>query len=209
MKNPIHHSRTISACYFAWFAVTFCCLFGWPAGAASDTWTGGGAPDGNWQNANNWGGTAPSAADFLFFDTGNQLLATNNFANGIIFGNLSFNTGAEVFALSPVSGGDGSGIVLTNSVEAANQTTVSGGSVTNFSANPQTLNLPLTLSAGNHVISTAGGAGALNLGGNPFSRNADGTVQFVKGGGSINFTGSGLNTVNGILGGWDRHRTGS
>ena len=48
--------------------------------AGTDTWTGGGAPDGNWQNANNWGGiAAPLANDTLIFTGFTQTATTNNF----------------------------------------------------------------------------------------------------------------------------------
>src|SRR2546423_6544682 len=64
------------------------------AAATTDTWTGGGSPDGNWQNAANWGGTAPVAKDLLLFDGSTQLLATNDFAAGTIFGHLNFSSAA-------------------------------------------------------------------------------------------------------------------
>ena len=171
------------------------------ATAASDTWTGGGAPDGNWQNAANWGGTAPNAGDFLNFDTSNQTAATNNFANGTIFGNLGFNSTAGAFTLSPVSGGDGSGLVLTNQSENSSAVAFFGGSISNLSSSAETIALPVTYSTGNHIVSTASGAGQLNLSG-AFARQKDAMVQFFVSGGNINYSGSGLGTVNGIIGGW-------
>src|SRR3974390_708618 len=96
--------------------------------AAGDTWTGGGAPDGNWQTAANWGGAAPVAGDLLNFDTSTQTSATNNFANGTVFGNLGFNSTAGAFTLWPVIGGDGSGVVVTNRFEDSNGV-LYGGSV--------------------------------------------------------------------------------
>ena len=169
------------------------------ASAANDTWSGGGSPDGNWSNAANWD-NAPAANDFLNFDTSNQTASTNTFANGTVFGYLGFNSGAGAFTLSPVSGGDGSGIVLTNLSETAGPN-LFGGSISNYSSSAQTVNLPVTYSAGNHMIATASGAGQLNFAGT-LTRNANATMQYVIGGGAVNYTGSGLSAVNGIIGGW-------
>ncbi|MDR3457543.1 MAG: autotransporter-associated beta strand repeat-containing protein [Verrucomicrobiae bacterium] len=166
-----------------------------PVLAATDTWSGGAAPDGNWSNAANWD-MAPAAGDFLTFDNGSgtQPLTTNNLAAGTIFGNIAFNAGTASFTDS------GNGIVLTNRLQDANGV-LFGGSVSNLSANAQTVNLPVTIGAGNHIVTTASGAGALDFSG-AFARNTGATVQFVKSGGNLNFTGSGLANVNSILGGW-------
>jgi autotransporter-associated beta strand protein len=176
-------------------ALSFGLIAALPTRAASDTWSGGAAPDGNWSNAANWD-NAPAPGDFLIFDNGSgtQPFTTNNLAAGTALGNITFNAGSVSFTNS------GNGIVLTNRFEDASGN-LYGGSVSNLSANAQTVNLPLTNAAGNHVIATASGAGALNFSG-PFARNAGGTVQFVKSGGNLNFTGSGLANVNSILGGW-------
>lgn len=184
----------------ALFAAAFviCLLTAMESRAGSDTWTGGAAPDGNWQTPANWGGTAPVADDFLFFDGSSDTAATNNFANGTVFECVDFNSTAGAFTLWPVNGGDGSGLVVTNPA-ASTSLVLSGGGITNLSPNNEAINLPVTLSAGNHVIATASGAGGLSFGG-AFGRNPDATVQFVKGGGNIGFSSLGL--VNGIIGGY-------
>jgi len=165
--------------------------------AGNDTWTGGGAPDGNWQDANNWGGTAPVAGDFLFFDTGSQLLATNNYSAGTLFGNLTFNSGAGSFALS------GNAMALAAPIQDPSGN-IGGGGVTNLSAVAETNAVPVTLSDGFHNIVNAGG-GQLNLAG-MLVRNTDATVAFNTNGGVINLSGSSLtndaSANGGILGGW-------
>jgi len=124
-----------------------------PAQAGNDTWNGNGTPDGNWSNAANWD-TAPAAGDFLNFDTGNQTASTNDFAAGTIFGNLGFNPSAGAFTLS------GNGIILTNGADGGNGTTV-GGSISNLSNGAEIIALPVTYSAGNHIITTVSARGSL------------------------------------------------
>jgi len=86
---------------FTWAAVAALCVFSVrPAVSAPATWTGGAAPDGNWTTAGNWGGVAPSALDLLTFAGTTQLQATNDFATGTIFNNLSFGSTAGAFALA-------------------------------------------------------------------------------------------------------------
>ena len=159
------------------------------------TWNSGGVPDGNWQNPANWGGESPQAGDLLGFGSGAQLLTTNNFSAGTAFGNLAFSASAPSFTLS------GNGIVLTNATED-NNGNLSGGAITDASINNQTVSLPVTISTGNHAITTVVGAGQLNLSG-AFTRNADALVQYTVSGGGINCSGSGLaNNSSGIIGGW-------
>jgi fibronectin-binding autotransporter adhesin len=175
-------------------------LFNFAAGravAAADTWTGGGSPDGNWQNANNWGGVAPLPLDFLFFDGATQTSATNNFAAGTMFGTITFNSTADPFTLY------GNSIALTtftNGIDASTVLPVSGN-ITNMSFNTETVNLPITLSAGRHGIATLGG-GQLNLNG-PISRSTGATVVFSPSAGNINVAGGfDTNGLNNILGAW-------
>lgn len=172
--------------------------------AANDLWNGGGAPDGNWQNPANWGGTAPVAGDLLTFDGTTQTSATNNFAAGTGFDAITFDATAGAFTLAPVNGGDGSAITLGWPTEVPGGL-MNGGGITNLPTGPETIALPLVLSAGNHVVTNAGTAGALNLAGN-VTRNAGTTVEFFTTGGSINATGSGLandsSAGGGLLGGW-------
>ena len=158
------------------------------------SWTSGGAPDGNWTTTANWGGVLPQSSDGLSFGAGSQILTTNDFPSNSIFENIFFTNGVPSFTLN------GNGLTLTNPTETV-AGNASGGGVDDASANAQTINLPLTFSAGHHIIQTETGAGQLNLHGT-ISRNIGTTAQFISSGGNINCTGSGLMNVNGILGGW-------
>ncbi len=159
---------------------------------ASNTvsWTSGGAPDGNWENPDNWGDVLPQADDSLAFGTGSQVLTTNNFPSGTAFDNISFAGTAPAFTLN------GNGLLLNN-ISQSSAGAFSGGSITVNSINNQAVNLPVTLLAGNHVIETAGGAGQLTL--DSLSRNAGALAQFSIGGGAVNTS---LANVNNIIGGW-------
>jgi len=180
------------------FAVALALMATAPAGAVNtDTWNGGGTPDGNWTTANNWGGTAPIAFDALLFDGNQQTLTTNNFSAGTYFDNLAFSGSADAFTLS---GNALNLITYTNGIDGSTVTSV-GGNITNGSPSPETISLPITLTAGKHSITTAGG-GQLNLNG-ALTRNSGGVVVFNPANGPINLTG-GLDTngLNNILGGW-------
>lgn len=161
-------------------------------GQSAISWTGGGAPDGNWQNAANWGENLPKPGDWLTFGSGFQLLTTNNFSTGTIFGNVAFGVSSPSFILN------GNGLVLAGATEDANGN-ISGGTITVGSVSNQAINLPVTLAAGNHAIATAGGAGSLTLPG-AFLANAGATVQFDTSGGPINC--SLTNNAAGVIGGW-------
>jgi autotransporter-associated beta strand protein/parallel beta-helix repeat protein len=159
---------------------------------ASNTvsWTSGGAPDGSWENAENWGGLVPEPGDSLAFGTGSQVETTNNFPADTVFDNVAFNSTAPSFSLN------GNGLALGGVSQSANGA-FSGGTITVNSINNQAISLPVTLSAGAHVIETAGGAGQLTL--NSLSRTGGGLCQFNLSGGAINTS---LVNVNGIVGGW-------
>ncbi len=166
------------------------------ARAAADTWTGGGAPDGNWQNANNWGGLAPLALDSLFFDGSTQTSTTNNFTAGTAFANIGFSGAAGAFTL------DGNSVTLPTP-SAANYTgglnaNYSDGTISNLSFSAQTINLPLTLANGQHNVAANTGGGSLNLAG-AITLGSAASASFSDG---VNVTGSGLSTLNDILGGW-------
>ncbi|HEV2331379.1 MAG TPA: RICIN domain-containing protein [Verrucomicrobiae bacterium] len=154
------------------------------------SWTSGGAPDGNWENPENWGGIPPTAGDWLAFGTGLQVETTNDLSTGTVFNNIAFDSTAPSFSLN------GNGLVLGGVSQSPNGT-FSGGTITVNSINSQTVSLLVTLSTGAHVIETAGGAGQLSLGNLP--RNAGGLCQFDLSGGAINTS---LGNVNGIIGSW-------
>ena len=138
---------------------------------------------------------APVAGDALVFTGTNNLASENDFPAGTDFLGLTFNATAGAFTLS------GNGIVLNRPIQATG-TAVTGGNITNSSTNSQTVGIPLTLSVGNHSISTTTDAGTLNLNG-AFARSTGSTLVFTKAGGDINVTGSGLaNDAAGILGTW-------
>jgi autotransporter-associated beta strand protein len=182
MKRPLVRSLVLTAALTHFSIASF---------AATNTWTGGGSPDGNWQNSANWGGTAVAAKDLLFFDGSTQLLATNDFTAGTIFGSIGFNPGASSFTVY------GNSFVLTNGADIAAGNTIGGG-ITNSSPNTQTISNAITLSGGRHGISTDS-SGQLNLNG-PITRNTGAGLIFTVNGGPINVGGSGLANVNGILG---------
>ncbi|MSU56718.1 MAG: hypothetical protein EXS35_00800 [Pedosphaera sp.] len=112
------------------------------ANAANKTWNGGGG-DNNWQTGGDWGGTAPSAGDSLFFGGSTRLTTTNNFAANTSFVGLTFNSGAGAFTLW------GNAINL-------------GGGITNSSTSLQTINLNLVLT-GTRTINSA--SGDISIGG--------------------------------------------
>src|SRR5580765_8517133 len=166
MKNP--HKNF----WAPWCAILFLVVVTWqPALAATKTWDGGGAPDGNWSNGLNWDNdTAPVAGDSLVFAGNVQTATTNNYTTDTIFRNVAFDSTADVFTLN------GNELVLTNGLAMSNPDAVDtasgnavGGSITNFSANTETIALAVKLSPGNHNLTTASGAGALNFTGT-FSR---------------------------------------
>ncbi len=97
------------------------------------TWTGGGA-NANWSTAANWGGVAPVAGCDLDFAAATGLATTNDLAAGTQFGSLTFNAGAGAFTLNG------------NSVKLS-------GTITNNSANTQTINLSL---GGTNGVTKAG-----------------------------------------------------
>ena len=169
--------------------------------AATNTWNGGGAPDGNWQNAANWGGISIAPLDQLIFDGSTQTLSTNNFTAGTIFGNIDFPSTAGAFSLS------GNSLILTNGLDGGAGATY-GGNITNSSASTETVSLPLTFSAGKHIITTDPGSGQLSLSG-AITRNTGGGLEFLQTGGPINVAGPGLANINGILGGGAHISTGS
>ncbi len=194
-------------------AVLFACaaliVCGFSAGLSasaqnSDTWDGGGTPDGNWENGLNWGGAAPVAGDFLFFDTSSQLSATNNYTAGTVFGGLVFNGTAGSFSLS------GNGLVLAAPVQDASGN-LTGGGITNMAVVSETNALEVTWPDGFHNVINAA-AGQLNLAG-AITRNADATINFNTSGGGINLAGSGLtndaSANGGLLGGWAMIGTGN
>jgi autotransporter-associated beta strand protein len=129
-------------------------------GSQVDTWAGGGA-DGNWQTAANWN-TTTAAGHSLAFATNTRLSNTNNFPANTAFADLMFNAGAGAFTLA------GNAITLT-------------GNITNNVTYPQTVTLPVALSAGAH-----------NLTANTGNLTVSGAIS---GSGSLSKAGSGTATI--------------
>jgi autotransporter-associated beta strand protein len=143
-----------------------------PAGAANDTWTGGGQ-DRFWKTPENWSGNiAPSASDLLFFGGTRNTATTNNFAADTAFNALTFNSPAGFFFLG------------------GNEIGLSGNITNNQVVTAQTIGLPLLLNTTptvsvvpNGVLTISGkisgpnglavtGGGTVNLNGaNPFTGN--------------------------------------
>jgi autotransporter-associated beta strand protein len=172
-----------------------------PVQAANETWTGSGQ-DRFWQTPANWqGGFAPNSGDSLFFGGTSHTTVTNNFPADTTFNNITFTSPAGAFNLF------GSEVAL-------------GGNITNNQVvTPQTVNLPLLLSAPptisvvpNGVLTVNGtisgangltvlGGGTVNLNGaNPFSGgvmvNSGSTVVI---GADTNLGGGNLVLNNGTL----------
>ena len=192
----IRHSRTVARVFPRALTATVAALL-LPAisFAANKTWDGGGA-DNNWLTGGNWDlDIAPASNDALFFAGSGRPGPINNFTAGSLFNGITFNAGAAAFTLT------GNALTLTQGISSGGGNTT-GGNITNSSANAETVNVPITLGAGNHAITTAASSGQLNLAAT-VTRAPGSQVVFTKGGGNINLTGSGFTVdASGILGGW-------
>lgn len=113
---------------------------------AQSVWDGSGSGANNnarWNNSKNWNTLpVPGATYDLQFATSQKLINTNDFATGSDFRNITFNSGAGAFTLN------GNEIDLF-------------GSITNNSANAQTINLAMSLTTGVHNVNAASGNIAL------------------------------------------------
>lgn len=134
--------------------------------AANDTWTGGGQ-DRFWQTPANWlGGVAPNSGDSLFFGGTSHTSATNNFPTDTSINNITFTSPAGPFMLF------------------GNEIALFGNITNNQVVTPQTIGLPLLLSAPPtlNVISN----GVLTLSGTISGANG----LTVSGGGTVNLSGT-------------------
>lgn len=189
----LHHSGGRAALLSA--AASLSVLTALPA--AVKTWDGAGVDD-NWQSGQNWNAdTAPATDDQLVFAGTARPSPMNNYPAGTPFNGITANAGAATFTLS------GNALTLTRGIMAGGLGAVSGGTITNSSANPLNLQLPVTLASGKFTINSPIGGGGINFSG-AFTRSANASVVFIRAGtGQINFTGSGLvNDASGIIGGW-------
>lgn len=128
MKSSLQPARTVALLpqFVAALISLGCATFG--AHAADRTWNGGGNDD-NWGTPGNWGGTAPSGGDSLFFGGNLRLSPSNNFPAGTIFSGLTINNPAGPFTLR------------------GNSITLGGNIADNMPLVPQTINLGLILIA--------------------------------------------------------------
>jgi len=141
--------------------------------AAIRSWNGAGGNN-SWTTTANWAVAAPVAGDSLTFDGATRLAPANDFTAATLFENILFNTGASAFTLG------GNSITLN-------------GTLRNLSANVQTINLDLALSATSHAVSTSNGTLVINgvISGGGASALSNGSGQMV--------TLNGANTMNGTV----------
>lgn len=168
--------------------LTFLLLCAGMAGAATRTWSGGGA-DNNWSTPGNWGGTAPSAGDDLVFAGVTRLAPVNDFAANTGFNSISFAGGAGAFTI------------------AGNAVMLSGGPVaiaSNVSSGMESLNLQITFTAAPTITVNAGGAltlgGLLSMGSYSLTANVSGNAHLsgaIGGSGGLTKTGNGALTLSG------------
>lgn len=126
--------------------------------AASDTWTGGASPNGNWNVAGNWlAGIAPSPYDSLIFtnQTGSAKTATNDFAAGTAFDGITFGASA---AGSPFK-------LVGNSILLSGNTNIVTIGITNATSLAETVSNKLILDWGYHTFYSPTAASSLNLNG--------------------------------------------
>ncbi len=101
-----------------------------------NVWNGGGT-DNNWQTPANWvSGLAPVMDNVLTFGGSTRLTPYNDFAAGMRFGNMVFDSSAGAFTLG------GNRMALA-------------GDIINDSASLQTISLPVTLSLGSRTVDAA------------------------------------------------------
>jgi len=148
--------------------------------AASYTWDGGGT-DGNWTTAANWAlDVSPVGAitnDLSFAGT-TRTSTTNNFVAGTDFRNFTFESNAGAFTLA-----------------GTNRTDLFG-SITNLSANLQTISLPLYLQNLNTAYAVNTGSGGMTISG-VISGNTGAVLTKL---GSSTLT---LSAANTLAGGFD------
>jgi len=137
--------------------------------AATSTWTGGGAPDGNWSNPANWSGGIPdsSAVNALTFSGPTQQSSTNdipNLTNAIVLANGGFVLNlSQPTTLGPAGGitNQAGSNLVTGALKGSSSTGANGAYYLNVPVG--TLNLNATLSDFNAGFKS--GAGVLILSG--------------------------------------------
>lgn len=187
--------------------IVHCCLLAMIAGAslssaATKTWNGAAAPDGNWSNSTNWD-AAPASGDDLHFAGSTNLFTTNDLSTDVggtfTVNSLTFDSGADLFDLS--------GTAIN----------INGKTIANNSSNLQTISLVLKETGSGFTV---GGPGDLYLASintstnsKTITKNGTGTVTVALRNNSFRLTvndgtmdwaessGNGLASTNTINGG--------
>jgi autotransporter-associated beta strand protein len=177
-------------------------LNGYTSSASARTlvWDGGGLPNSNWNTAANWvSDDTPVNGDSLEF-AGSTQLTNKNDISGLSLVSITFNSGAGTF-------------VLNENVVNGNAVALSGGGITNNSANLQTVNLPITLSGTQNFNATSGNLAfsqAITNGGNTllvtggFNTAISGAVG---GAGGLTKTDGGILTLTNVSNGYSGETT--
>jgi autotransporter-associated beta strand protein len=184
MKNSFFLSRS-SRLFLCVAAIAIAAVSTRSVRAADAMWSATPA-DNEWNDPANWTTGLPAAGDTLIFSSSTIFALNNDFPANTRFDGITFDAAAVAYTL------DGAAITLGTPLTGV----PSSGSITNDSVLTQTINLGITLGAGNHTI--AGGVGlALNpLGG--LLRNPGGVANFT---GAVTTT-TIVNDSSGIIGTW-------
>jgi autotransporter-associated beta strand protein len=155
-------SRVLLAACIAFLAFCLCAENG---RAATDTWSAT-ASTGSWTTAGNWSDVAnahPSSGDSLIFGASTTTALTDDLMTPATYtiGNITFNSGAPAYTISPNTAG--SGFTLGG-----------GGTIANNSSNTQTIGDNINLAGAATLNATSG---ALTLNGS-FGGSIAGSVNF-------------------------------
>lgn len=152
------------------------------------TWNGSGADD-NWSTGLNWvGGVAPDASLFSYLTFAGSTRTTPNMEVDYKAAGLAFGSSAGGFVI-----GSANGSALT----------LGGSGITNNSANAQSLNVPVILSAAQTLNAASGSLtlnSSLNNGGNLLTTAGANSVSFngaISGAGGLTVSGAGTVTLSG------------